>query len=152
MISQIETAHAMDAPLLARLHALGFETFWAVDEFEALLKAPGVFGFVAHAPDQCGFLLARVAADEAEILTLVVAPEARRRGVARALLAHAMAAAHAFGARTLLLEVAESNSAARGLYDSCGFAEVARRPAYYEEARGAGDALVMSRPLADPSF
>ena len=74
MIGQIEAALATDAPLLARLHSLGFETPWAADEFEALLKAPGVLGFVAHAPDQCGFVLARVAAGEAEILTLVVAP------------------------------------------------------------------------------
>ena len=152
MIGQIETARASDAPLLARLHSLGFETPWAADEFETLLKTPGVFGFVAHAPDPYGFLLARVAADEAEILTLVVAPEARRRGVGRALLAHAMAAACGLGARALLLEVAESNRAARGLYDASGFVEVARRSAYYEEPCGAGDALVMRRLLADPSF
>jgi len=87
-----------------------------------------------------GFLVARrVAADEAELLNLVVAPEFRRKGLARALLQDLLAAPAAAaqaqawpGKTSLYLEVRESNRAARNLYKSMGFQEVKIRPDYYQ--------------------
>jgi ribosomal-protein-alanine N-acetyltransferase len=94
-------------------------------------------------------VLVRLAADEAEILTLAVAPEARRRGRARALLKAAQAHAAAGGARRLVLEVAEDNAPARALYAAAGFGPVGRRRGYYDRAAGAAaDALVLAKDLA----
>ena len=92
-----------------------------------------------------GLLLARVTTDEAEVLTLAVAPEARRQGVARALLAAAMTAGRERDARTMFLEVAVDNAAAQTLYRQAGFVEAGRRRRYY--ANG-GDALILRVRLA----
>ncbi|MDX2179443.1 MAG: GNAT family N-acetyltransferase [Bryobacteraceae bacterium] len=70
----------------------------------------------------------QVAEGEFEILNLAVAPEARRRGLARALVADALS----LGGRWFL-EVRESNAAARALYGSLGFREIGERRAYYND-------------------
>ncbi len=88
--------------------------------------------------------MVRVAADEAEILSIGVEPAARRTGLGAALVARAAEAAHASGARTLFLEVATGNAAARALYGGFGLREAGRRKAYY----GAGeDALILRADL-----
>ena len=89
-------------------------------------------------------MLARVAADEAEILTLAVAPEVRRSGIGRTMLAAATEAAAAAGARIVLLEVSVTNIAAKALYTSFGFTEAGRRPQYYSDH---SDALVLRLDL-----
>ena len=91
-----------------------------------------------------GFMLARVVADEAEILTLAVDPRRQGRGVGRLLLQAAMGDARRRGAVAMFLEVAPSNAAALALYGSAGFVQVGRRPRYYP---GGGDALVLRGPL-----
>jgi [ribosomal protein S18]-alanine N-acetyltransferase len=94
--------------------------------------------------DALGFALARVAADQAEILTLAVVPAARRRGVGAALLQAVMQAAAARGAAALFLEVSTANDAARALYARAGFCEVGRRCRYYADGT---DARVLTRAL-----
>ncbi len=89
---------------------------------------PGTIGFI---DPEGAFILARVAADEAEILTLAVAPALRRQGRARALLTHAARHAGAAGATALFLEVSDANLAARGLYQAAGFRAVGKRRGYY---------------------
>jgi ribosomal-protein-alanine N-acetyltransferase len=137
-----------DAPALAKLHARAFESGWSAADIEALLAAPGGFGLAARAAQDPvrlhGFLLARVVAGEAEILTLAVDPAHRRQGLARALLTASLAAAQAAGAEAVFLEVAADNIAALGLYQSEGFERVGRRPGYYARSGGAAaDALVL---------
>ena len=140
-------ALAGDAPALVALHAAAFppEEQWDADAIRMLLGLRGGFGLLLPA---AGFVLARVAADEAEILTLAVAPAARRQGHGGALLAGAMAAAVARGAATMFLEVAEHNAAARGLYAAAGFTEAGRRRRYYPDG---SDALVLRIELVSPS-
>jgi ribosomal-protein-alanine N-acetyltransferase len=140
-------ATAAEAPALAALHAAAFPPAerWGADAIRLMLELPGGFGLRIEG---AGFVLARVAADEAEILTLAVAPEARRRGHAGALLAGAMAAAAAHGAVTMFLEVSEHNLAARALYAMAGFAEAGRRRRYYADG---ADALVLRSSLVEPS-
>ncbi len=76
-----------------------------------------------------GFLMARsLGAGECELLNLAVAPEFRRRGIARAL----VRALAEYGEGTIFLEVRESNRAARKLYKSMGFQEVGTRHGYYD--------------------
>ncbi len=95
-----------------------------------------------------GFILCRAAGDEAEILTLAVLPEKRRRGLGYRLLADGLAGAAARGARTMFLEVAEDNIAALALYAGAGFIPVGRRPGYYISAGRSIAATVMARSLA----
>lgn len=111
-----------------------------------LLDLPGVFGLL----DPAGaMLLARRAADQAEILALAVVPSARRAGRARALLAAAEARAKENGVRELFLEVAASNAAARALYAAAGYREAGRRRRYY---RDGDDALVLRKlPTPEPA-
>lgn len=136
-------AGAADAPVLAALHAQAFPPAerWGSDALRLLLEMPGAYALLL--PEK-GFLLARVAADEAEILTLAVAPPARRQGVGGALLAAALVHALAAGAATMFLEVSVANTAARALYAAAGFAESGRRRRYYADG---SDALVLSRRL-----
>jgi ribosomal-protein-alanine N-acetyltransferase len=132
------------ATALAALHAMAFADPWPASAFAALLSLPETrLDAVAD-----GFILTRLAADEAEILTLAVCPLGRRRGVGRRLVDTASAALAAEGATRLFLEVAEDNAAARALYAKAGFAEVGRRPGYYGRPSGTVDALVLARDLA----
>lgn len=146
---------ALDLDLAARLHGIAFaplgERAWSRQEIAELLATPGVKGLVhEQGGEPAGFALWRVAADEAELLTIAVAPECRRRGMGRALLAAVLAAAREEGVAHLLLEVGEDNQPARALYEVAGFATVGRRAAYYERgANRRADALVM-RLVLDP--
>ena len=80
-----------------------------------------------------GYVIARAAADEGEILNLAVAPAQQRHGVGRLLAQQALEDLAARGARSVYLEVRESNAAARRLYEGLGFEAVARRPNYYRQ-------------------
>jgi ribosomal-protein-alanine N-acetyltransferase len=143
------SAHTVDADALAKAHARGFDHPWSAADIAALLESPGVFAVAARTADEVhGFILARAIAGEAEILTLAVDPAHRRRGVARALLEAATAAARTSGAETLFLEVAADNTAAVALYGAAGFAPAGRRRAYYTRpGQCAVDALVLRRAL-----
>ena len=124
---------------LAALHAACFPDPWNAAAISALLVAPDTFAY-AH---EDGFVLARAAGGEAEILTLAVAPAARGRGLGRRLMQAAIARARELVAETMFLEVGTENPAALALYARLGFAKVGMRKAYY----GSGDALVLRLPL-----
>ncbi len=128
---------------MAAIHEASFppRERWGADAMCMQLELPGAFGLIDPGG---GFVLARVAADEAEILTLAVMPPGRRAGLGRALLAAAMAEARARGASAMFLEVAEENTAARALYADAGFAAVGTRPNYYP---GGAAALVLRARL-----
>jgi len=136
--------HGSDMAPFAAIHALCFPDPWDAKALAGLRATPGTFLFAAVA----GFILGRVAAGEAEILTLAVSPEARRFGTATALVVAAAGHAHALGARDLFLEVAAGNLPARTLYRRLGFVEEGRRKAYYAQGRDKPeDALVLRSDL-----
>ena len=139
-----------DAPEMARVHAASFDTPWGAGDIRALLTGPGDFGFLVRDPAHqaiVAFILARLAADEAEVQTLAVDPAHRRRGLGQGLVDAVALHAVSAGANSLFLEVASDNAAALSLYSRAGFAEVGRRPAYYRRRDGAADALVLRRDL-----
>lgn len=143
-----------DGGLLASVHAVCFAEAWSADAFASLLASPGCFALVAQPTSggarPAGMLLARVAGDDCEIITIGVRPEARRQGIATLLLDHACAPAFGLGATRQVLEVGTENAPARGLYAALGFAECGARPGYYGPA--GGDAVILARsigPLAD---
>lgn len=139
---------------LARLHQAAFTSPapWRRESFASLLADASVFAIASP----CGraFVLGRALAGEAEVLTLATHPDARRCGLARALLARFEAQARARGAETGFLEVAENNAAARALYARAGWQQAGRRPDYYRI--GANDpkggarvaALILRKKLA----
>ena len=144
-------AAARDAAALAAIHASGFERGWAPVEFERLLADRMVVAQAARpggrgAPS--GFILSRLVLDEAEILTVAVAPRSRGNGLGKALLQAHLGRLAGRGARTVFLEVAEDNQPALRLYRGFGFAEVGRRAGYYARAGGApATAITMRRVL-----
>ena len=140
---EVREASVADAAWLAAIHAASFGPgdAWPADVIETLLCAPGGFSLLHSAG---GLVMARLAADEAEVLTLAVAPAARRRGIARCLLAATMARLRDAGASSLFLEVGMGNTAARRLYEAAGFRVVGNRVRYYDDG---SDALIMRADL-----
>lgn len=132
---------------LAALHAACFTSPrpWSEAEFAGFLSNRLVFLLT----EPGGFLLGRVIADEAEILTLAVDPACRRKGIAARLVNAFLTESARRGAASAFLEVAEGNTAARALYASAGFTESGRRRGYYDRPEGgAEDGLVLSCGLA----
>jgi tRNA threonylcarbamoyl adenosine modification protein YeaZ len=140
------------AGILAGLHASAFVRAWSATEIATLLSAPGAIALMAvtgtAGREPVGFVLARHAADEAEILTICTRPAARRRGVARQLMSCLIGLLPQHGATSLFLEVDAGNQSALGLYRGLGFSEAGRRTGYYGNLTdGGSDALVMRRQL-----
>ena len=89
-----------------------------------------------------GFAIARCATAEWEIENVVVAPEKRRQGVGIKIIQELLLQAQSAGATSVLLEVRESNMAARRLYEKLGFSQQGRRSNYYRNPEE--DALLLS--------
>lgn len=120
---------------------------WPRHSFESFIDRAGVTFIVAEDPGRekgiVGYAVLIQAADEAELLNLAVADDARRGGIGSSLLRSLLEAAARKGVTRMYLEVRESNAAARGLYAAHGFAEVGRRRGYYQ--RPAEDALILQK-------
>jgi len=143
----LERAGVPHAAAMAAIHRLAFPPAeaWGTDAIALQLALPGVIGWIDW---RGGMILARVVADEAEVLTLAVAPAARRGGLGTRLLDAAMTLATSRGARTAFLEVSTANAAARALYARAGFTPTGRRPRYYADGT---DALILRRTLTPVS-
>lgn len=138
---------------LSVLHREDFVRPWTGNEFSDLLAQNTVFGFAAFETGKgragpVGFVLARLAVGEAEILTVAVSRAHRRQGLGRQLMDAVLRRLHAQRAEALFLEVDETNAPAIALYRRLGFREVGKRPAYYQgEDNRKSNALVMRRDL-----
>jgi ribosomal-protein-alanine N-acetyltransferase len=138
-----------DFAALSEVHGASFFESWSAESLRSSLSAAGSFAFVEGNLD--AFILARTAADEAEILTLAVRPGKRRLGLGRALVVAAAEHACVASAVRIFLEVGKTNDAARALYEGLGFSCVGERRGYYgERGERPEDALTMaaSLPLA----
>lgn len=149
----IEQISPHQLSVVARIHSQCFFDCWDVLTLEKILKMPGSFGLVARSPRSdavVGFALCRVAADECELLSLGVAQDFRKQGIATTLIRSAMARAKLENARWFFLEVAIDNDAAARLYKSHGLKKVGFRPKYYENSDGTRtDANTMQADLAN---
>lgn len=145
----VRATQPFDLPVLARLHAESFDAGWSARDMGEMLAMPGAFGLIALQEETpVGFLIARAAGGEAEIITIAVLPALRRKRIGRMLLDGALAASTDRGAERVFLEVGEANIPARALYAAAGFRAVGRRPHYYVGRDAAAiDALIMERPL-----
>ena len=172
----ITSVGTQDAASLARVHDRLFAKSWPETEFESLLSGTGCLGvavwsepsdpcpqkgasqetcqsadqmkMVSEGDDPIGICVLRTVAGVAEVITFGVVEDARRYGLGKALLADAMGRAAKSGCQRAILEVAEDNEAARGLYSGLGFAQVGRRAGYYRLANGRRvNALVLSKQI-----
>lgn len=134
-----------DAAAISAVHDASFQRGWGEDEVQRLLIASNI---VAHrvmiGRTFAGFILSRVAAGEAEILSVAIAPAWRRRALARPLLDLHLRRLAGLGVRSVFLEVDQQNTPACRLYGRAGFHEVGRRQAYYQSGAAA---LVLRRDL-----
>jgi ribosomal-protein-alanine N-acetyltransferase len=123
---------------------------WSAREYNALFapEAPERVALVAVEelqPGTVGFVIARCGGDEWEIENVVVATDARRKGIAGLLVQEILRQARERRVNDVFLEVRESNAAARAMYERFGFHEQGRRPRYYREPEE--DALVLRKTL-----
>ena len=138
-------ARPADAAAIAALHAASFQRGWGEDEVYRLLVEKNVVAHRAmNGPAMTGFILSRLAAGEAEILSVAIAAKQRGRGLSRPLLDLNLRRLAGLGARTVFLEVDENNKPARALYRRAGFADVGRRNSYYQNGAAA---VVLRRDL-----
>ena len=140
----ISEARPGDAAALAALHAACFNRGWSEDEFERLLLDRAVLVHRATIGRRIvGFIVSRIIAGEAEILSVAVAAARRGRGLAKQMLNLHLRRLVGLGTRTVFLEVDEHNAPANRLYQRFGFRTVGRREGYYLDqlGRGRGDAF-----------
>ena len=120
---------------VAELHTLLFKRGWDEAECTSLLEQNGVFGFYAIPTDKKnlhGFVLSRVVADEAEILSIGTDANLQNNGIGWRLMQAAIGEASQRGAEKMFLEVDENNIPAVRLYQKIGFQTVGKREAYYD--------------------
>ena len=132
---------------LSEMHKICFglphKKRWSPSVFSSLLKTPGTIGLTAVdlSGEALGFIIARIAVNEGELITLCVLPSARRERVATELLREfkLLLKPH----NRIFLEVSVDNMPAQKLYQSLGFSEVGRRKGYYKTNSGNSDALIL---------
>jgi ribosomal-protein-alanine N-acetyltransferase len=146
----IEPATLRDAARLAELHGESFHRGWGEAEFEVMLAERNTLVHRLRTGRKIiGFAVSRIAADEAEILSIAVAASHRGRGLSRNLLLTHLGHLAGRGVRTVFLEVEENNHPARKLYERAGFGIAGRRERYYQQANGEPlNALLMRRDLS----
>jgi [ribosomal protein S18]-alanine N-acetyltransferase len=146
----VEPATLRDAPRLAELHGASFHRGWGEAEFESMLTERNTLVHRLRLGRKIiGFAVSRMAADEAEILSIAVAASHRGRGLSRNLLLTHLGHLSGRGVRTVFLEVEENNQPARRLYQWSGFGVAGRRERYYQQPGGEQlNALLMRRDLS----
>jgi [ribosomal protein S18]-alanine N-acetyltransferase len=146
----VEPATLRDATVLSQIHSASFHRGWGESEFEAMLSERNTLVHrLRLGRKTIGFSVSRMAADEAEILSIAVAESHRGRGLSNNLLLTHLGHLAGRGIRTVFLEVEENNQPARRLYERAGFGVVGRRERYYRQSGSeALDALLMRRDLS----
>ena len=142
---RVRTASAADLADLVALEGRSFAEPWTPSMLAAELAHPDALVLVVRLPlGDCpaGYAAFRRAAGEAELLRLAVAPEARRRGLARSLVDAGLDRLRSEGVERCHLEVRDGNTPAIELYERLGFRLVGRRRSYFPDG---ADALLFSR-------
>jgi len=146
----VDEPAADEVETLAELHADSFARNWSVDDIAALMAGNNVFTLAARRESlfglrkMVGFVMVRIAADEAEILTIAVSRARRGNGFGRMLMEEALRRLYRERVAACFLEVNRDNAPAVGLYRKLGFKEVGARKGYYDSIAGSdGSALVM---------
>ncbi len=138
-LPRIEPVGTEAAARLAAIHGASFSRAWSTLEFERLLGERGVVAdglFLGSTAKPSGFVMSRIVLDEAEILTVAIAPEARGKKYSAPLLTRHLDELSRRAVKTVHLEVEEGNEPALALYRRFGFKETGRRQGYYQKPDG----------------
>ena len=153
----IRRARESDLAQVLEIERVSFVDPWNRDSFEMALDVSRMLFLVAEGAEESGsgvepkhpavvgYVIAILLFDEAEVADLAVLPQVRGKGVGGTLIDEVGVQAGHLGVRTLYLEVRESNTSARALYESRSFTQVGRRRGYYQHPHE--DALLMRRDI-----
>jgi len=131
----IRLATPDDVPTLMALekHAVT-AAHWSAEQYQAVFSGQNRIALVLEEQSGIqGFLIARGVGPEWEFENIAIAGPARRRGLGTRLLGELLNTVRSRGAVAVFLEVRESNSAARRLYEKWAFSETGRRANYYRD-------------------
>jgi ribosomal-protein-alanine N-acetyltransferase len=133
---------AEHVPAVAALEAACFSDPWSERSIAGELDNPLSRWLVAVEDGTVlGYVGSQTVLDEADVMNVAVSPDARRRGVAKALMIALLDVLRQNQVKTLTLEVRASNDPAIALYDTLGFTQAGRRPRYYRHP--VEDALIL---------
>ncbi|MBM4122084.1 MAG: ribosomal-protein-alanine N-acetyltransferase [Nitrospira sp.] len=151
----IEPATTEDLDQILCIEQRSFSEPWTRKMFEAEFTGNPFAHFAVARSTAAGeargimaYIVFWLVFEELRLMNLAVEPTMRRRGLATALVRHALVVGRERGARRAVLEVRASNEAARCLYERMGFAQVALRAKYYTNP--IEDALLMESALLEP--
>ncbi len=141
---------AEDVPAVMAVETRAYQFPWTPGIFLDCIKAGHACWLLEQDGEPIAHAVLSVAADEAHVLNLCVAPELQGRGHGGRLLKRLIDAARWHRVERVFLEVRPSNTIAIGLYQRAGFNEIGIRPGYYPTRHGREDAIVMARELLPP--
>ena len=140
---QLEPMAESDLGEVGAIEEVAYSHPWTRGNFVDSLRSGYACRSLRQNGELVGYFVVMVAAGEAHLLNLTVAPAHQRRGHGSTLLREAVLIARERGAHDLFLEVRPSNVAAQALYERCGFRRIAVRRGYYPARDGREDALVL---------
>ncbi len=138
-----------EAEILTYIHEKCFPRYWNRQAFTDFFAVKDTFAFlVEEGAEPIAMTVYRVALDQADVMTIGVLPQWRRRGIAKMLVGKIISDCKDLGVKKLFLEVEDGNSAGLRLYEQYGFEHISRRKLYYKQLDGSlTDALVMVKKL-----
>lgn len=149
-VAELRPMREAEIELVAAIERRAYEFPWTAGIFRDCLRAGYECWVLAAGQAPIGYGILSVAAGEAHVLNVCVAPEHQGRGLGRRLLGRLLDLARWHRAERVFLEVRPSNPVAIGLYERAGFNEIGRRPNYYPAKGGREDAIVMAMELLPP--
>ena len=144
---QLRPMRREDLTAVAQIEARAYEFPWTLGIFRDCLNAGYACWVLEQQGRMIGYGVLSVAAEEAHVLNVCVAPAEQCCGHGRRLLRRLVDLARWHGARRVFLEVRPSNVRAVAIYRRAGFVEIGRRPNYYPARRVREDAIVMAFDL-----
>jgi [ribosomal protein S18]-alanine N-acetyltransferase len=145
---RFEPMRMTDLNAIMAIENLAYVYPWTLGNFRDSLQAGHHCVLCCYGEELVGYAVVMVAAGEAHLLNLTVAPAWHGQGFGGQLLARLLRTAREGGAEVFLLEVRPSNEAAQNLYVRFGFRAIGLRRGYYPAVMGREDAIVMERKLA----
>lgn len=139
-----------DLAAIQLIETRAYEFPWTVGIFRDCLRADYPSWLMYSGSRIVGYFLMSIAAGEAHVLNICIAPELQGQGYGRRLLHELLKIARGRRVARVFLEVRPSNKSAIALYHAEGFNEIGRRPRYYPAKDGREDALVMAMELLPP--
>lgn len=143
---------AADVPAVEAIEKQAYPAVqaWSEGIFRDCLRVGYLCQVLEVDAEPAGYGILSIAADEAHLLNVCVAPGRQGRGLGRLLVEHFLDLADRYKAHTVYLEVRPSNTPARALYKSLGFRRIGVRKCYYPAAPGEPreDAIQLARDIA----